>query len=165
MSEVEQKPAGNGMVKTAAVSIGGCALLIVAAVYCLKTGVISIDPNKPVEEAPIVAPAPIYVTIAPFTVNIQSPRPMGGFTKNLIYSGLSFRVEDNETADFLRTHMPELRSRLLMIMADQDPEVLRTREGKDKLKETIMNMLKEPFTKPQPVLKVTDLLFNEFVIQ
>lgn len=113
------------------------------------------------EAAPIVAVAPIYLKIAPFTVNVKSDdrRP------HLLYSGVSFKIGDIATQDFLNQHMTELRSRLLLLVADSKAEELVTTEGKDALAGKIKDIFKVPFTEPQPALLVNEVLFTDFIVQ
>jgi len=115
----------------------------------------------PKAKEPLVVAAPIYLKIAPFTVNIKSdsPRP------RLLYSGVSFKLGDKETEKFLTEHMVEIRSRMLMLVADSKAEELVTPEGKAILTAKIMDMFKLPFSAPQPELSVTEALFTDFIVQ
>lgn len=142
-----------------------CSGLSGGAVYYLSHKEISEktvgseDAGKPKE--PLVVAAPIYLKIAPFTVNIKSDsaRP------RLLYSGVSFKLGDKETEKFLSEHMVEIRSRMLMIVADCKAEDLVTPEGKAALTTKIMDMFKLPFSAPQPELSVTEALFTDFIVQ
>lgn len=111
--------------------------------------------------APVVVETPIYLKIAPFTVNIKSDdrRP------RLLYSGISFKLADKESEKFLNEHMTEIRSRLLMLVADCKAEVLVTPEGKADLTNRINEMLKLPFSDPQPEIVVNEVLFTDFIVQ
>ncbi|WP_444677446.1 flagellar basal body-associated FliL family protein [Halomonas sp. E19] len=57
--------------------------------------------------------APIFVKIDPFTVNLADDN----FGSRLLYLGLSLKVGDKETQDILQEHMPQVRSRLLMLLS------------------------------------------------
>lgn len=111
--------------------------------------------------APVVVETPIYLKIAPFTVNIKSDdrRP------RLLYSGISFKLGDKESEKFLTEHMTEIRSRLLMLVADCKAEVLVTPEGKAELTTKIKEMFKLPFSDPQPAIVVNEVLFTDFIVQ
>lgn len=111
--------------------------------------------------APIVVEAPIYLKIAPFTVNIKSDDRR----QRLLYSGVSFKLGNAETEKFLTEHMIEIRSRLLMLVADSKAEDLVTPEGKSALSGKIMEMFKLPFSEPQPALVVNEVLFTDFIVQ
>lgn len=110
---------------------------------------------------PVVAPMPIYVKIDPFTVNIKSDSAR----QRLLYSGVTFKLGDKETEKFLAEHIVEIRSRMLMLVADSKAEDLVTPEGKAILIGKIMDMFKLPFSEPQPDLKIAEALFTDFIVQ
>jgi len=86
-------------------------------------------------------------------------------SSRLLYTGISLRVGDKETADFINEYMPQLRSKLLVMIADLKVEDLATPEGKNALKANILALFDQPFATPQPKLKVDEVLFNEFIVQ
>ncbi|MGM8849133.1 flagellar basal body-associated protein FliL [Salinicola halophyticus] len=113
-----------------------------------------------VEDEPVEPPVPIFVTIQPFTVNLQSD-----YGDRLLYVGLSLRVDDQRTRDFLEQHMPEVRSRLLMLLSGKSAEELIKPEGKTRIKQQILGLFDEPITTPQPQLSIDDVLFSDFIVQ
>lgn len=115
--------------------------------------------NEKVEEV-VVAPKPIFVKVAPFTVNLNSER-----SSRLLYAAISLRAGDKESADFITEYMPQLRSKLLVMIADLKVEDIATPEGKNVLKANILALFDQPFATPQPKLKVEEVLFNEFIVQ
>jgi len=112
--------------------------------------------DEPAAEPPV----PIFVTIAPFTVNLQSD-----YGDRLLYVGLSLRVNDQATSDFLSQHMPEVRSRLLMLLSGKSAADLIKPAGKIELKREILGLFDEPITTPQPTLSIDDVLFSDFIVQ
>jgi flagellar FliL protein len=108
----------------------------------------------------VVAEKPIFVKVAPFTVNLDSEH-----SSRMLYVGITLRVEDKATADFLNEYMTSLRSRLLIKAGESKVDVIATPEGKNALKANILALLNEPFSTPQPELKVKEVLFNEFIVQ
>lgn len=111
--------------------------------------------------APVKAPTPLFVPISPFTVNLQS-KPG---EQRLLYIGLSLKVGDSATEGLLKEHMPEVRSRLLMLMASQQAEELVTPAGKDTLTAQILALFNTPLTSPQPPLAIDGVLFSDFIVQ
>ncbi len=107
------------------------------------------------------ANAPMFVNISPFTVNVQSERRQ----PRLLYVGLSFQVGDKQTMDFLTQNMPQLRSRLLVLMAAQQAETLMTPAGKDALNAQIIGLFQTPLAVPQPPLNVVNILYTDFIVQ
>ncbi|MDR5906051.1 flagellar basal body-associated protein FliL [Franzmannia qiaohouensis] len=107
------------------------------------------------------APAPIFVDINPFTVNLQSRH----YDQQLLYIGLSLRVGNETTRELIEEHMPQVRSRLLMLLSSQQAEDLVSPEGKQQLSADILALFDQPLTNPQPSLMVNDVLYTEFIVQ
>jgi flagellar FliL protein len=140
------------------------AVLLVALVainmYLLLSDDGDDDSEQPVEQ--VEAPRPvIYIKIDPFTVNLQGD--LCG--QRLLYVGLSLQVADSETESYLREHMPQLRSRLLMLLSGQSSQSVATQDGKEQLKAKILALFQESVGDKQPELQVDDVLFTEFIVQ
>ncbi|MGC3874878.1 flagellar basal body-associated protein FliL [Halomonas sp. GXIMD04776] len=120
------------------------------------------DDHQPEEEAKaVVAPTPIFVTVSPFTVNVQSDN----YEQRLLYIGLSFKVGNEETAGLIEQNMPQLRSRLLLLLSDQNAEELTRPAGKKAVASEILALFDEPFSDPQPDLAIDDVLYTDFIVQ
>ncbi|SHF11054.1 flagellar FliL protein [Modicisalibacter ilicicola DSM 19980] len=136
-----------------------------AAVYYLLAPNTSAHADESQQEAPepepIVAPTPIFVSITPFTVNVQSDY----YEQRLLYIGLSLKVGDEETAALIEENMPQVRSRLLMLLSAQYAEELTRPEGKEALANKILALFDEPFGDPQPPLAIDDVLYTDFIVQ
>lgn len=166
---VEKKNTGNKqMIITILICFFGCALMMGAGFYYMANalkvpaaatsegGATNAD-NLPTA----IAADPIYVNLKPFTVNVKT----ASGRNQLLYTGLAFRVENEETAKFLNLHMPELRSRMMTAISEEDPDKAVTKEGKELLVKKLIATSLEPITTPQPELKIADVLFNEFIVQ
>ncbi|WP_104201972.1 flagellar basal body-associated protein FliL [Billgrantia saliphila] len=105
--------------------------------------------------------APIFVKIDPFTVNLADD----SYGSRLLYTGISLKVGNDETRAILTEHMPQVRSRLLMLFSGKQASELTSPEGKRRLGEEVIATLAEPLTEPQPPLEVQDVLFTEFIVQ
>ncbi|WP_136064845.1 flagellar basal body-associated protein FliL [Modicisalibacter radicis] len=110
---------------------------------------------------PVEAEPPIFVPVQPFTVNIQSD----DYSQRLLYIGLSLKVDDEEASQLVKTHMPQIRSRLLMLLSSQNADDLITPQGKEKLSRQILALFDKPFSEPQPALNVDDVLYTDFIVQ
>lgn len=104
---------------------------------------------------------PIFVKIEPFTVNLADDN----FGSRLLYAGISLKVGGDETREILSEHMPQVRSRLLMLFSGKQASELTTPDGKRRLSEEVIAVLSEPLTEPQPALEIQDVLFTEFIVQ
>lgn len=119
------------------------------------------QPSARAVEEQISSPAPIFVDIKPFTVNLQS----GHYDQRLLYTGLSLRVGNENTRELLEAHMPQVRSRLLMLLSSQQAEDLITPAGKQRLSNDILALFEQPLTEPQPPLIINDVLYTDFIVQ
>jgi flagellar FliL protein len=64
---------------------------------------------------------PIFVALEPLTVNLQSEgRP------RFLHVGMALKVRDEQAKAQIVEFMPELRSRLLMLLSNRPPESLVT---------------------------------------
>jgi flagellar FliL protein len=106
------------------------------------------------------APAPVFLTLETFTVNLQADPD-----EKFLQLDLSLQVPTPEAAEAIKVQMPAVRSRLLMLLTSKSASEISTVEGKQELTEEIVAEVKKPFAtggKPQEVLGV---FFTSFVIQ
>ncbi|WP_116474224.1 flagellar basal body-associated protein FliL [Zobellella maritima] len=107
------------------------------------------------------AAEPIFVKIAPFTVNLQPDR----YGPRLLYTGLTLLVGNSDTEAQLASHMPQVRNRLLLLLSGQQADTLTSASGKQQLAQSILEQLRRPMTDAQPELLIDDVLFTEFIVQ
>lgn len=106
-------------------------------------------------------PPPMFVTIGPLTVNLQND----DFGNRLLYIGLSLRVLDEETQEMLQTHMPDIKSRLLVLLSSKSASELNTQEGKEDLREQIMALVSQPLGENMPQPAIHSVLYTDFIVQ
>lgn len=111
--------------------------------------------EKPKEEAP--QKAPTFVTLEPFTVNLQ-----GG--EHFLQIGLVLQVTNEETGESIKAYLPQIRNRLLLLLSSKKPEELETVEAKHKLAEEILTETRQPLG-PKIAEGVQSVLFGSIVIQ
>ncbi len=110
--------------------------------------------------APVAVPAPIFVPIEPFTVTLQNPD-----TERIMHVGLTLRVSDEQTRTRLEKYMPEVRSRILMVLSSQSPTAVQTQQGKTDMANAIKQAVNRPFSPMPDGQYVTDVLYTAFVVQ
>jgi flagellar FliL protein len=106
------------------------------------------------------AHAPVFVTLETFTVNLQ-PDPEEKF----LQLEISLQVSSPEQAELLKTQMPAVRSRLLMLLTSKVASDISTSEGKQLLSDEIVAEVKKPFSKGAKPQEVLGVFFTSFVIQ
>ncbi|SEK08293.1 flagellar basal body-associated protein FliL [Achromobacter sp. NFACC18-2] len=109
---------------------------------------------------PIAVPAPIFVPIEAFTVTLQNAE-----TERIMHVGLTLRVSDEQTRTRLEKYMPEVRSRILMVLSSQSPTAVQTQQGKNDMVAAIKQAVNRPFSPLPDGQYVTDVLFTAFVVQ
>ncbi|MGE8569204.1 MAG: flagellar basal body-associated protein FliL [Achromobacter sp.] len=109
---------------------------------------------------PIAVPAPIFVPIEAFTVTLQNAE-----TERIMHVGLTLRVSDEQTRTRLEKYMPEVRSRILMVLSSQSPTGVQTQQGKTEMANAIKTAVNQPFSPLPDGQYVTDVLFTAFVVQ
>jgi flagellar FliL protein len=107
------------------------------------------------------ARAPLLVTIAPMTVNIQNERN----EQSLLYVGFALEVGNDTTQKFFQQYMPQVRSRLLTLLGGQNSDLLVNARGKQNLAVNILASLKQPLAPQQPDLSVLNVLYTDFIVQ
>lgn len=116
-------------------------------------------PAKAKKSAPKAGP-PVYVTIEPFTVNLQ---PENG--EQYLQLAFTLQVGGLEEVEVIKNNMPKVRSRLLLLLSSKKASEINTPEGKQQLSAEIMEQVRAPFEERGPQQDVTEVLFTSFIIQ
>jgi flagellar FliL protein len=103
---------------------------------------------------------PLFLPLETFTVNLQ-----GGGGEQYLQVGLTLKVDDQAQIDLIKLHMPEVRSRLLMLLSSKKSTDVLTPEGKMKLSDEIIAHLREPLSPNNPPPGVSGVFFTSFVVQ
>jgi len=109
---------------------------------------------------PQVVPAPIFIDLEPFTVTLQNRD-----NERIVHVGLTLRVANEQSRERIQRYMPEVRSRVLMVLSAQNPDTVHTAEGKVNLASAIAHEVNRPFSPLPDGQYVTDVLFTAFVVQ
>lgn len=81
---------------------------------------------------------PVFVTLENFTVNLA-----GG--DHFMQLGLVLQVKDEEAAEKIKTFLPQIRSKILLLLSTKTPEELQDAKGKQALIDELLADAREPF--------------------
>lgn len=101
-----------------------------------------------------------FVPFETFTVNLL-PDP----DEKFLQLDLTMEVKGAELAEKLKTQMPALRNRVLLLLTSKKASDISTPEGKAQLSQELLEELKKPLGGHGKKLKITQVLFTSFVIQ
>jgi len=104
---------------------------------------------------------PVFTRIEPFTVNLADDR----YGSRLLYTGITLLVGNEQSKTIIEEHMPQVRSRLLILLSGKQASELTSIEGKEELAQAIIGRLTVPLTDNQPPLDLREVLFTEFIVQ
>lgn len=129
------------------------------AAFFLLSG--SEDSAEQVEDAePVQKPAIYFDFKPPFVVNYQWKG-----RQRYVQISMSVMTREENVVETLETHMPLVRNNLVMILGAQDFENLRTPEGKEALRESILEEMQRILTEEMGEPGVEKVLFTNFVMQ
>ena len=103
---------------------------------------------------------PVFVTLEPFTVNLQ---PENG--DQYLQVGLVLKVAEPTTADAVKLHMPEIRNRILLLLSSKKASEVSTVAGKQQLSTEIMGEARQPIAPQKIQPGIIGVFFTSFVIQ
>lgn len=115
-------------------------------------------PAKEVRPAP---KPPVFVIVEPFTVNL-APGENGD---QYLQMAITLQVADQAQVDRIKLYMPQVRSRILLLLTSKKASDLATVEGKKKLSDEIIAQINLPFAPNGEPQSVSDVFFTSFVIQ
>jgi flagellar FliL protein len=137
-------------------------VLALAAVGSVA-GYFLIDYFKPAaaKAPPPKPPAdPVYVALAPLTVNLQP-----GDKHRFLHVGVTLKVADAKAQAMVNQYLPEVTSRVLLVLSNRQSESLVTNEDKQKLAAEALAILNQPFGPNLPAVKISSVMFPVFMFQ
>lgn len=165
---VEEPPAATGSKKKKVILMAVIAVVLlgsaggVATHFLTKKPASSKDAKKPAEKA---AP-PVFLALENFIVNLQVE---GG--DKYLQTGITLQVRNEEQLAYYKANMPQLRSRVLLLLSNKSSEELLTNEGKMKLEEELIKQIQQPYNNDEPTPKeaeerrILGVYFTSFMIQ
>lgn len=106
------------------------------------------------------AEKPEFVVIEPFTVNLQ---PEEG--EQYLQIQFTLQVANVEQVEIIKTNMPHVRNRVLLLLSGKKASEINTVDGKKLLSKEIIESIKQPFFDKGPSQEVSDVMFTSFIIQ
>ena len=88
-----------------------------------------------------------------------------GSGASLIQVSVSLLVKGPETLEAIKKHEPMIRNNLLMAISAQGPANLKTREGKEDLRETMLDEIGKVMERMTRKNKVKNVFFTTFVMR
>lgn len=137
------------------------ALIVLFAVAAAGGATFFVLRGNAVQAAPAPKPVkPIFVTLEPLTVNV-----LPDARQRFLHVGVTLKVNDEKAQARINEAMPELRSRLLLLLSNRDPAGLASLQDKLALAEQIKNELNRPVANGLPAQGIQDVGFTAFVLQ
>ncbi|MFZ6658640.1 flagellar basal body-associated protein FliL [Undibacterium sp. TJN19] len=153
-------PAGKSKKKLLIIIAAAVFLLVAvggaAAIFLSKKG----SATKEKEHKAEPAKAPVFLALEPFTVNLQSDNG-----DKYLQISMTLQVQDEEQVNSIKANMPQVRSRLLLLLSSKDAAEILSAEGKEKLVTEIIEKVAQPFVAKGEPQKVSGVFFTSFVVQ
>jgi flagellar FliL protein len=103
---------------------------------------------------------PQFIALETMTVNLQ---PDNG--DRYLQVGITLKSYEKGAEERVKLYMPELRSRVLMLLSTKTPAQLYAPGGKEALMQEILALTRKPYSAEVKDLLVKEVLFTTFVIQ
>jgi flagellar FliL protein len=117
--------------------------------------------GKGASAKPVSSKPPVYVTLEPFTVNLQQEDASSQY----LQVGLSLKVSDTAIVDAIKLHMPEIRNRVQLLLSGKKASEISTLEGKTTLSTDLTREIMLPLADSAAATGLDSVLFTSFVIQ
>jgi flagellar FliL protein len=80
-------------------------------------------------------------------------------------AGLTLKLKDEKVQLLVTEHMPEVRSRVLLLLSGKRPDDLATVDGKKQLANELRAAVETAASTAEKPVRVEEVLFTEFVVQ
>ncbi|WP_250532596.1 flagellar basal body-associated protein FliL [Caballeronia sp. AZ10_KS36] len=115
--------------------------------------------HGPAKPAPL--PPPVFFPLESLTVNLQADDGIMHYLR----VGLTLKLKDEKGQAALTERMPEIRSRILLLLSAKHPDDLAGIDGKRKLADELRATVEAAASTPEQPAHIQEVLFTEFVVQ
>ena len=106
------------------------------------------------------AKPPVFVNMEPFTVNLQQETG-----DQFLQIAMTVQVADEKQVEEIKLYMPQVRSRILLLLSSKKASEINSAAGKKKLADEITAQIRLPFMPGGKPQDVSSVYFTSFVIQ
>ena len=142
-------------------------IIIIVGMALVLTGVVSLNSaqeqgdGEAKQETNTALPTPTYIALdPPFTVSFTDAD-----AAQFLQLSLNVATTNQDVQDAISRHMPAIRNALVMLFASQDSTDLKSREGKEKLRQEALGEINRVLEHAAGVPGVDDVFFTNFVMQ
>jgi len=112
------------------------------------------------EAKPAAAKPPVFHTLEPFTVNLAEENG-----DHYLQVAVVYELSDDKAVDKVKTYLPVIRNRILLLLSAKRPSELTGAEGKQKLVGELVAAARESIPGDTAQRGVTGAYLGAFVIQ
>jgi flagellar FliL protein len=117
-------------------------------------------PHEAGEAKPAAVKPPVFHTLEPFTVNLAEENG-----DHYLQVAVVFELTDDKAVDKVKTYLPVIRNRILLLLSAKRPSELAGAEGKQKLVTELVSAARESIPGDTPNRGITGAYLGAFVIQ
>jgi len=117
--------------------------------------------REPAEAKAAEKKPPTFVTLEPFTVNLLQEAG-----DHYLQVGVVYQVDGDKTVDAMKSYMPIIRNKILLLLSGKHPSDLAQVDGKEKLVTELVRVARESIpTGTTPERGIDGAFLSAFVIQ
>lgn len=105
---------------------------------------------------------PVFLPLDMFTVNLQRDDDAAA---QYLQVGLSLKVSNDKAIDEVKLRMPEVRNRVLLLLANKKASEISSSEQKQALSTELMREISQPLAGGPAASAMESVLFTSFVVQ
>ncbi len=100
---------------------------------------------------------PVFVELETFTVNLAGDR--------ILQTGITLQVKDAKDGEQLKLYLPQVKSRMLLLLSSKAVDELQSPTGKQALATEVAGVLRQPYAKDLDPPDISGVYLTSFVIQ